>query len=227
MRVILVVVILIELSVSALAQPPSSNSAAKANLSRVERREKKEREKLRRRRRDDPDRYSEIDRRGGFKKFQLELVKPFTTYQVTVSPSGGTQSLTNDSNSEIGVRFTYAKIRDERFGYSASGAYLEYGGGSTSGSLRFEAAGTYGFSNLIYTLYGLHLQKFVNAETAEVIDLGFGAQIVFGIQATRNFGFKVAYYYTMFTEKELNVLGTVYTVKTNFQAPELAIYWSF
>ncbi len=157
-----------------------------------------------------------------FHEFQLEIVKPYTTYEFQIEPSGGTNPLSNISHSEWGIRFSYAPLKKNKFTYFFSASYLEYGG-SDSNSLRLENGGSYTFSKLLYTSVGVHLHKFLNADTAQIIDLGFGAQVLLGLQVTPQFGMKLGYTYTKFAEKEY--LG--FKMNISLLSPEIGFYWSF
>lgn len=157
-----------------------------------------------------------------FNPYQLELVKPYTTYDFQVEPSGGADPLSNNSHAEWGIRFTYAGRKKNKFGYFLSASYLEYGG-SNSNSLRLEGGGSYTFSKHLFSLAGIHVHKFLNADTAQIIDLGIGANALLGMQITQEFGIKVGYTYTKFLEKEY--LGR--KINITLLSPEIGLYWSF
>ncbi len=160
-------------------------------------------------------------------KFQIEVVKPYTTYTVKVDPSDASDPVSNDDHAEVGVRFTYVKLRRKKIGWGLGAGYFEYGGGSVSGTLRADALASYSFSSRLYLLFGAHIQKFLNSETAQIIDLGLGPQIALGYQFTRKFGIKLGYYYTVFNEKQLEVLGQTVKINTTLNSPEASVYFSF
>ncbi|OQW47234.1 MAG: hypothetical protein A4S09_15690 [Proteobacteria bacterium SG_bin7] len=159
--------------------------------------------------------------RNRMHEYQLEFVKPYTTYEIQKEPSGGTNPVSS-SHTERGIRFTYAPLKKKTLGYFFAVAYLEYGG-SNSNSLRLESGGSYTFSKLLYSLVGVQLHKFLNAETAQIIDLGYGVQALLGFQITQQFGVKLGYTYTKFIEKEFG--GS--KINTTFLSPEIGVYWAF
>ena len=160
--------------------------------------------------------------KGRINEYQLEFVKPYTTYQVHSEPAGLGDVLSNNSHAEWGLRFTYAPFKKRSMSYFFSAAYLEYGG-SNSSSLRIEGGGAYTFSKLLYAFFGLQLQKFLNSETAQMIDLGYGVQGLVGMQISQQFGVKLGYTYTKFIEKEY----FNYKINTSLLSPEIGLYWSF